>query len=104
MFAGNEITLNFTAKKSDGTILNLSGLGIEWAIARTNSSPVLLLKTLAGGGVTVRDAAAGLFSVVIPPSDTEKFFGDYYPEAKVTDGTKPYTVYAGPITFEPTLL
>lgn len=104
MYAGDNITLNFTAFEEDGvTPLNLTGLDIKYGLARSAGEAPLFMKTV-GSGITVTNAAAGQFSVALAPADTLKFNGDYYHEAKVYEASKPYTVFSGSISFEPTIL
>lgn len=103
MYAVDYITLEFTATEASGAVLNLTGLTVKWGLGRTKEGPVLLAKT-SGLGLTVTDAAAGKFSVVLDAGDTLKFSGEYYHEAKVFEGTKPYTIYAGTLHFETTLV
>lgn len=103
MYAGDYITLEFVATEESGAVLDLTGLTVKWGLGRTKEGPALLTKT-AGSGLTVTDAAAGKFSVVLDAADTLKFAGDYYHEAKVFDGIKPYTIYAGTLNFETTLV
>ena len=103
MYAGEYITLEFTAKEESGSVLNLTGLTLKWSLGRKSEGPALLTKT-SGAGITITDAAAGKFKVEMDPADTQKFSGEYYHEAKAFDGTRPYTLFAGQITFEPTLI
>lgn len=103
MYAGDYITMEFTAKEENGSALNLTGLTLKWSLGRKSEGPALLTKT-DGAGITVTDAAAGKFTVTLDPQDTLKFNGDYYHEAKAFDGTRPYTIFAGELSFEPTLI
>lgn len=36
MYAGDYITLDFTAKEESGAALNLTGLTLKWSIGRTS--------------------------------------------------------------------
>lgn len=103
MYAGDYITLDFTAKEESGAALNLTGLTLKWSLGRTSDGPALLTKTV-GTGITVTDAAAGKFKVELDPADTQKFSGDYYHEAKAFNVSRPYTIFTGQITFETTLI
>lgn len=103
MYAGDYITLDFTAKEESGAALNLTGLTLKWSLGRTSDGPPLLTKTI-GSGITVTDAAAGKFKVELDQADTQKFSGAYYHEAKAFNVSRPYTIFTGQITFETTLI
>lgn len=103
MYAGDTLILEITAKDSDGSALDLSGLTLKWSLARTNTSTALLTKTV-GSGITVTDAALGKFKVELTPSDTDKFSGEYYHEVRASQGQKAWTLLSDYITFVPTLV
>jgi len=103
MYAGDYITFEFTAKEESGAVINLTGMTLKWALGRTKNGPKLLTKTV-GAGIVIIDAATGRFNVSLAEADTINFEGDYYHEAKLFDTTKPYTIFAGTISFEKTLI
>ena len=103
MYAGDTLILEITAKDSDGTALDLTGLTVKWSLARVNTSPALLTKTV-GSGITVTNAALGQFKVELTPTDTASFSGEYYHEVRVFQGLKAWTIFSDYITFKPTLV
>ena len=46
MYAGDTVVLNVSAKEADGSVLDLTGLSIMWAMGRPNNSTAMLSKSL----------------------------------------------------------
>jgi hypothetical protein len=82
-----DFTLSFTAKDQDGAAVNLAGATIKWSMKETDDedATALITKSTGGAGVTVTNAAAGIFQVEIADTDTEDLaVGKYVHEATIT--------------------
>jgi hypothetical protein len=70
---GDTDFLDGTAVKPDGTPQDLTGWTIRFIAKRRFSDPdaaAALLKSTGGGGITITNAAQGLYTVAIVPADT----------------------------------
>lgn len=96
VFSGDSIILKYNAVDEYGAVLNLTGGAIKWQLARNASDTPLLTKTI-GAGVTVTNAAGGLFEVKLSFSETRTLGpGNFYHEVEHTtaSGDK-YTIFNG---------
>lgn len=88
MYSGNSKALIVTVlDKPNGSPVSLaSAQAIKWQLF--HSTPItadpIVSKSLLSG-VTVTDAAGGVFTVSIAASDTAGLSGSYYHETEVTD-------------------
>ena len=101
-FSGNDVTLNFTVADEDNppAAKNLTGAtSIIFVIAKAQGKAAVLAKTL-GAGITVTDAVAGEFEVVLTGAETELLGAVHqYYEAEMTDSaSKTATVAYGVAT------
>lgn len=104
MFQGDTKVLVFTVSQGSGTA-DLTDAAIRWQLAKSVSKEALVEKSV-GSGITITDAAGGVFEVLLEPEDTEALSaGAYYYEAEVTDGDDNVsTVATGALTLTRTLI
>lgn len=101
-FAGDSLTIQITVTDSSGNALDLSGASIEWVLTETHDRTRLIEKTTENGGISITDAANGVFEIYVQPQDTADLTGDFDHEAEVTDaGGNVVTVTSGIISIEP---
>lgn len=77
-----------------------SGCAIAWAIqSQDNIGTNVLELTLAGGGITVLDAAGGVCLITVTPSQSAAIpVGNYFDQLRATDPTGYVSdQWAGPI-------
>ena len=103
--AGDKAILTITV--DDGAeppvAVDLSGVAIQWALARDLSIVPVVTKSV-GSGIVITDPTNGIFKVTLDPADTEGLCGIYYHEAEVTDtNSDPSTVTRGTVTIRPTI-
>jgi hypothetical protein len=106
MYAGDDKRLEVTVLDEDDVAVSLSGaLEIRWKLAKSPRSTIIASHSIADGNVSIIDAAAGRFNVLIDPADTESLSGLYYHEAELTDSSGNVgTCMAGTVTIRPTLI
>jgi phage terminase large subunit-like protein len=81
--AGDSATLSVTATDSAGSALNLTGSTLEWVLSDGRQAQVTKTDS---DGITVTNAAGGLFTVSLNPADTTSLpDGLYYHVATATD-------------------
>lgn len=98
-FAGDDKVLEIDVTE-DGVAMDITGLTIEWRLARRLHETSVLTKTV-GSGITITNGVGGIFQVALSDTDTANLIGDYYHQAYVTDGSgNLVTVTEGIITFE----
>lgn len=102
-FSGDTIKINFTALNENKQPIDLTSNDIMWSISRTVDGPVIVSKGLTNG-ISITDADGGKFTVTLEPDDTKSFNGSYYHEAKIIKNSGVYTVFAGTIKFQKTLI
>lgn len=94
IYAGNDRTLEIPVKNPDGSAKDITGASIAWVMKKHPwSTSNVLSKATGGSGITILDAANGLFEIAITNSDTAALLdalnaeGDlYWHAAEVTDG------------------
>lgn len=85
MYAGDHKTLRISVLDGDGDAASLVGVtALRWQLALGYNRNILISKSL-GDGVTVTDAAGGIFTVDLVRADTEALKGNYVHEAEVVD-------------------
>ena len=90
--SGDTVMLNITAKKSDGTVMDLTGATeVTFRAVKNIGSSASISKTL-GAGVTVLDATAGSMRVILSPSDSDDLSGDFLHDTKVIISGDTYTL------------
>jgi hypothetical protein len=104
IFAGDRMRLLVTVADPMSAPVDLGAASeIRWQLARGVEGPALIAKSL-GAGVTVLDAAAGLFEVLLAPADTAALSGEFHHEAEIVDPDGPATVLYGRAIIKPTLI
>jgi hypothetical protein len=94
---GDSVTLTVTVT-SGGVAKNLTSATIKWSCARSADGSAALSKTTSSG-ITITNAAGGIFQVALSKTDTAALLGYYYHEAEVTDaGGNVSTVMTGHLT------
>ncbi|NEV79685.1 hypothetical protein DYI24_21870 [Rhodopseudomonas sp. BR0C11] len=92
-----------TALRSDGQVMDLTGAAIEWALV--NNKAVTLARAVVGDGITITDAPAGKFEIVLSPGATGTIAaGQHEDYLRVTlPGAAPQTLWRGPfeVAFSP---
>lgn len=87
MYSGETKSLPFTATNTeDGSPINLSGATIKWALKRALNTANAVYKDTTSG-ITVTDAANGVFTISLIPGDTQSLTGNYIHAAEVTDSS-----------------
>lgn len=102
MHSGDDKTLQFTVKDQDGVVVDITGASITWAFAARVGATAIASKTV-GSGITITDAAAGVFQVTIDAADTASLTGGVlYHEAQLVDsGGVKSTIAYGDMTILP---
>lgn len=107
LYQGNRRILTFQVVEEAGPgYLDLSGLTVKFAVARTNDegvplkkNPVIDLKSTSGIQVAITDAPNGAVRVTLECADTEALpAGTYYWELEVFDSTCSVVVATGSLT------
>lgn len=85
---------------------NLTGAAITWIMAESKvSTAVLITKTVAGGGITLTNPAAGIYTVHLDPVDSTNLdHGVYYHEAMITLGGVVSKAVIGSATLRPNVI
>ena len=102
-FAGDTITIRFSAVDALGSALNLENMTIEWALSKPSKTVELISKTV-GSGITITDADGGLFEIRLMPTETQSLDGEYYQEVQISEGGIISTIYAGSVHITKTLI
>lgn len=102
MFAGDTKKIDIpdgVIDEDTGDPVDLTNAEIEWQLRDKYGDETLVSKLNSGSDLTVTDASAGTFYVMIRPDDTQNQEGDYQHRIIVTesDGTTS-TVTVGQIT------
>lgn len=91
--AGDDITLEITAVKANGSVINLTSSTI--IVAVFNSSDVEQFRKTTSSGVTITDETAGEFEVQFDAADTDGFDAIFKLEAEVTSNSGKKTTLSG---------
>jgi hypothetical protein len=83
MFSGDTKVIRVTATDENGAPLDLSGVDIIWALAKKAGGVPIFTKDI-GNGISIVDAAAGIFEINLAPIDTDTLKGSFYHEAQMT--------------------
>ena len=85
---GDSKTIKVTVTQPDGSVKDITGASVEWAMSPKHSTTSTLSKSTSSGGISITDAGSGKFEVSLDPSDTESLDGGQYEhEAEVTDSS-----------------
>ncbi len=85
---GDTIILTITARnKYTDAVINLTGASISVSFAKKLGGTASLTKATGGNGVTVTNAAGGVFQVTLSASDTAALLGSYFYEVQITDAS-----------------
>lgn len=95
IYAGDERTLNLTARDYSNDIKNLSGLTLTFRVGKPG------FDALFEKSCTVVSAAAGTFTVALVASDTAELSGDYVYQVRAASGSSETTVLAGRFRVNP---
>lgn len=80
MFSGDSVLLNITVRLRDGSLADLVGATLTYAVAKNPRSEVLLTKTNSDG---ISVTGNGTMQIQFDPEDTEDIDGDdYYHELR----------------------
>lgn len=107
--AGDDLVLECTLKDDRGNVLPLSGVSLKWGFSRmradgSHAATPVVEKTI-GDGITVVDAGAGRYNIVIDSADTASRRGDWYHECEALDSNgKRATALYGVMTVVPDLV
>jgi hypothetical protein len=106
MVRGDTKRLEVTVRDEAGAIVNITSASIRWWMAKTVNATAFTLQKAVGSGVTVVDAAAGRFDVLLVATDTRTLTpGAYYHECEVVDsGGQVSTVFRGALVLEKDLV
>ena len=90
--AQNDVILKFTVTDQDGVAVNLTSATIKWSLKKSLEADAVITKTTASG-ISITNAAGGIFEVTITDTDATDLVGRYYSEAVITDNAgKIYTI------------
>lgn len=105
MFQGDSKDLVVTVSDSAGLPVDLTGTTVKWRAAPAVDSTVATISKATGTGITITGAAAGQFTVMLGPTDTQTLDGEFYHEAQITDAAGAVsTVLSGRLTIRPALI
>lgn len=102
--AGDTRTVQATVEQSAGAPFNLTGAAIKWQVFAMSGgtftgSPII--SKSVGSGITITNAAGGIFQISLASADTTGLAGTYYHEAEVTmPGGIVHTALTGTITIK----
>jgi len=105
MTAGDTKTLVISVKDASGNPVNITDASIKWQAGRSFGKASSISKATGGSGISITDAANGVFTVTLNPSDTESLKGTFYHEAQVTGSDSAIsTVISGTMKINPALI
>ena len=99
-YIGNTETVTVTWKDSSGSALNLTSYAIAFDCRDNSIDPVVSLGLTEGSGVTVTNAAGGIFTVTITAAQSSLLgergkLKQYFYEINATTGATVTTVMKG---------
>lgn len=107
MWAGESKRLEVTIKDEAGTVIDITGLRVQWALRPhpRQGTAILHYDNQNLGNVSVVNAAGGVCRVTIPASATRTLEGVHYHEMKLTDADGlEHTVLTGKLTINAAIL
>jgi hypothetical protein len=105
IYKGDTLVITVTVTNSAGAAKDLTSASIEWSAGHSPDRPANITKTTAeGGGVSITNAAGGIFTITLTATDTAAMDDVYFHRAQVTDsGSNVSTVLTGWITVKENL-
>ena len=106
LFQGDDETIAFETTDDSGDPIELSGVGITWALATSRRADEPTLEATRDAGITVIDAATGRFDVELDSSETATLASrSYYHEVELVDDEGDVTtVFSGFLSVKPTVV
>ncbi len=99
LWAGDTRTETVTVTNSAGSAQNLTGLTLRWVVRRHSRAGTIVISKSTGSGITITNAAGGIFQIALSPADTKNLEGEYYHEASGVDsGGNVSTLLIGTLT------
>ena len=108
LHAGDDVDpITVAVKDTADNVINLTGAAIVWGVATRpvndfDGMPRKITKTV-GAGITITDAAGGIFKIDIDSADTLALFGSYWHQARINLAGAKSTVLTGTLTVERTI-
>ena len=86
---GQNVELQITVTDTNGDAVDLTGASIRFAMARSQSSAVIIDSDTSPQTATpaISNATGGILSIYIDDVVMDDLLGDYYYEVKVTDAS-----------------
>lgn len=102
MYQGEDKLLEISVLDEDGNAKDITGATITWILATSpDAAAAEVTKSTGGSGVSITNAAGGVFQVTLDGSDTTSLEGNYWHEAEVEDTSgHDNTVTTGYITIK----
>lgn len=79
----NDIQIEMAVTREDGTIIDLTGCTIKWALVDTDGNIKASKSTVSG--ITITDATSGEFTIFVDKEDIDDYTGTFIHEAVITD-------------------
>ena len=99
MWSGDDKTITVTVVDGDGTAQDITAATISYKLQPAVDDATGAITKTVGSGVTITNAAGGIFTVDIAAANTASFAGIYYHECQVTSsGGVVSTVFVGNVT------
>ena len=90
MWSGDDKTLTVTVSS------DITAATINYSLAADVDSTAIFTKATGGSGITITDAANGVFTIDLATADTATLAGVYFHECQVTDAAANIsTVFVG---------
>lgn len=104
LFSGDDHSLSLTAKDADDNTLDITGASFNWGLYRSKVSANAEITKQSGvspSEIEIANAAAGLVTVFLFPTDTSAISGDFYHELQMAASNgKITTVAFGTLTIK----
>lgn len=102
IYRGDNRTFQVTVKDGDGVAVDITGAAIKFSVKEEISDTDYEIQKTVGSGITITDAANGIYEVYLLPADTQNMgVGIYeYDSELTTAGGNVYTVVRGEFTVQ----
>lgn len=98
VYKGDTKTLVIDIKDTNSTIVDITGVAVNYVVYKGTSGTVVITKTTISG-VSITDPSNGIFEIYLLPVDTENLLGYYLHECEITDTSNNVsTVFTGKFT------
>lgn len=106
MQAGEYREINVAVQNSSGAAIDLSSVTlIKWALAQTDRSAPLVVKSYPASGIRIDNPVNGIFTVVVSGVDTRSLTpGNYYQEAFYDQSGRTVNALVGTVRIRPTII